>query len=98
MKKRSLSILAILVSLFLAGPLHAACFAEYKAKQDNPLRFHFGVIELPQTACGSRQKARNEISQRLSRAGWVLLSIGPVFGEDGLNNREPKDGEYFLRF
>ena len=38
----------LLLLAALAQPAHAAgCYADYKAKQDNPLQLHYGVIELP---------------------------------------------------
>ena len=35
--------LAFAAALAMAAPAEAACYAQYKAKQDNPLRFHVGV-------------------------------------------------------
>ena len=43
MKKLCSSILMIWLS---ASAAHAACYADYKAKQDNPLRLHYGVVEV----------------------------------------------------
>ena len=39
--------LLVLVTIALAAPSHAACYVDYKAKRDNPLRLHYGVMQLP---------------------------------------------------
>ena len=36
----------ILALAALAGPAGAACYADYKARQTDPLRLHYGVIEI----------------------------------------------------
>ena len=89
-----------LTLMLLAMPLDAAaaCYADYKAKRDDPLRLHYGVIELSDAACGDPQRARDEVAQRLARAGWQLLSVEGTFGEDGLDRRRGSAAEYFLRF
>ena len=74
----------------------AACFADYKAKQDNPLRLHYGVMEL-RGDC-TRSAAQAEIAARLARSGWVLLNVVSVFDESGLDQRKNSAGQYFLRF
>ena len=93
-------IRALLTLTALALPLEAAadCFADYKAKQDGPLRLHYGVIQLPDRACGDRQAAWREIAPRLEREGWELLSVEGIFGEDGLEQRRQSAGSFFLRF
>ena len=63
---------AIAAATLLALPATAACYADYKAKQDNPLKLHYGVIELPDVACGSAQDAAPEVSRRIAADGWTL--------------------------
>ena len=88
---------AVLAALSIAQPVWAAdCYADYKAKQDNPLRLHYGVIAL-NGPC-QRGAARSEVSQRLAAAGWTLLNVVSVFGPDGLDSRRADAGAYFLRF
>ena len=94
-------ILAITLSaslLALAVPAAASekCYADYKAKQDNPLRLHYGVMQL-NGGCDT-SSARSEVAARLSREGWVLLNVLSVFGKDGLKERKDSAGRYFLRF
>ena len=82
--------------LSVAQPTYAQCYADYKAKQDNPLRLHYGVVQL-QGAC-QVSAAQTEIAQRIARAGWTLLNVMSVFGPEGLNERKDSAGPYFLRF
>lgn len=89
---------AVFLALLLAlpGAASAQCYADYKAKQDKPLRLHYGVIQLQQ-GCSPGQ-ARAETAQRLRQSGWILLNILSVFGPDGLAERKADAGPYFLRF
>ncbi|QUJ76447.1 hypothetical protein KDD17_16445 [Sulfitobacter albidus] len=91
----------LLLSLTLIGtlalPAQAAdCYADYKAKQDNPLRLHYGVAEL-RGDC-SRNAARDELARRLGARGWTLLNVVSVFGPEGLEQRRDSAGSNFLRF
>jgi len=89
---------AIVIGLAAALPVQAACYADYKAKRDNPLRLHYGVIELPDAACGGVQAAGPEISRRIARDDWILLNILSIFGADGLAERRESAGQFYLRF
>ncbi|WP_342023270.1 hypothetical protein [Jannaschia faecimaris] len=85
-----------MLALLLAGPASAACYADYKAKQDNPLQLHYGVIELRPSACDP-QSAADTLRARLGD-GWQLLQVMSVFDDDGLQRRKASAGEYFLRY
>ena len=98
MWRRALITAAGLALLAVAAPADAACYADYKAKRDNPLRLHYGVIELPDEICGDRELIRAEIARRLAEGRWKLLNILSVFGPDGLQDRKESAGDYFLRF
>jgi hypothetical protein len=87
---------AVVLALFAAGPAQA-CFADYRAKMDNPLRLHYGVIDLPENAC-SMDAAAPVIAQRIAAGGWQLLQVVSVFDEAGLAARRADAGEYFLSF
>ena len=81
--KHTLLLYGLLMALALSpGVAAAACFADYKAKQDNPLRLHYGVAEL-RGDC-ARGPAARELEPRLSQAGWTLLNVVSVFGPEGL--------------
>ena len=88
---------ALALSLLAAAPLHAACFADYSARMDNPLRLHYGVIEVPQSAC-SVGAASSVVSGRLAAQGWTLVSVRSVFDDAGLASRRADAGQYYLSF
>ncbi len=90
--------LAVILAFAAALPAQAACFADYKAKRDNPLRLQYGVMELPDSACGNRAAAEPEVRARLAANGWELLNVVGIFGEDGLEQRRESAGDFFLRF
>lgn len=92
-----LAPLAAVLAFVLASPAAAACYADYKAKQDNPLRLHYGVIEVPDSAC-SPGAAQRVIAQRLQAAGWTLLNVMSVFGPERLGEKQGSAGEFFLRY
>lgn len=95
--KHTLISLYTAASLLLAAPVFAAdCYADYKAKQDNPLRLHYGVVQI--TGQCSAQAAQSELAPRLAAQGWTLLSIVSTFAADGLAERKQSAGPYYLRF
>ena len=95
-KLLAITLLSLLLSPVSPALANEKCFADYKAKQDNPLRLHYGVIRL-NGAC-DKTSARSEVAARLSREGWVLLNVLSVFDKDGLKERKASAGRYFLRF
>lgn len=96
MKQLSLIIAAVL-AFALSGPASAECYADYKAKQDNPLRLHYGVAQVSDGNC-SNGGAQGELRPRLASAGWTLLNVLSTFGPEGLGERQASAGEYFLRY
>ena len=86
----------LIALMMLAAPAMADdCFADYKAKQDAPLRLHYGVSKITDcTAAG----ARAELTPRLKAQGWTLLTVLSVFGPSGLAERKPSAGQNFLRY
>ncbi|MEM9551935.1 MAG: hypothetical protein AAGA05_12215 [Pseudomonadota bacterium] len=94
---RHLLIPLALCALMAAVPAHAAdCFADYKAKQDDPLRLHYGVAEISGDC--TKRAARGQLTPRLARDGWTLLNVMTVFGPDGLSERKANAGQYYLRY
>ena len=89
-------LLSLALSATLAGGAQAQCFADYKAKKDNPLRLHYGVAQLS-GGC-SAGAATQELRPRLAARGWTLLQVQSVFGPEGLDQRKASAGKYFLRF
>lgn len=87
----------LICGLMLASPAAAQCFADYKAKQDNPLRLHYGVAQVSDGGC-SRSGAEAELAPRLASDGWTLLNVLSTFGPEGLDERKASAGAYFLRY
>lgn len=86
--------LTLLVLTATAG--QAACYADYKAKQDDPLRLHYGVARID-GACDASAAAA-ELRPRLSAGGWQLLNVLSTFDDSGLAERKGSAGDYFLRY
>lgn len=89
--------LAAAATLILALPAGAECYADYKAKKDDPLQLHYGVAQVSDGACDPGAAA-GELAPRLSGAGWTLLNVLSTFGPDGLAERKASAGDYFLRY
>jgi hypothetical protein len=98
MMKTTLYIAVLTLGFGAAQPADAACFADYKAKKANPLQLHYGVIELPASACSNQANARKIIQKRISVGGWTLLNVMSVFGPEGLKQRQASAGNYYLQF
>lgn len=91
---KRLSLAAILMA-GLAMPASAECYADYKAKQDDPLRLHYGVAQVSSCDTGG---AEAELTPRLAADGWTLLTVLSTFGPEGLDERKDSAGAYFLRY
>ncbi|SFO91893.1 hypothetical protein [Tranquillimonas alkanivorans] len=87
-----------LMMIAVAASADAACYADYKAKRDDPLRLHYGVIALPEDACGDAERAAAVIAERLAGEGWTLLSVDSTFGAEGLEERKDDAAEFYLRY
>ncbi len=91
-------LLAAMACLTLTAlPAAAGCYADYKAKQDGPLRLHYGVAKLPDDAC-SKDGAKRVLGRRLQQNGWTLLTVLGVFDDSGLAERKSSAGEFYLRY
>ena len=92
-----LTLIATLL-LALCGPASADCFADYKAKQDNPLQLAYGVSQVSDDICGDTGAEEAELAPRLAADGWTLLKVLSSFGPEGLDERKASAGEFFLRY
>ena len=88
-------LLSLLLTL-LAGTAGAACYADYKAKKDDPLRLQYGVAEI--TGECTPAAAFGELVPRLAADGWALLEVIGTFDETGLEERRESAGQFFLRY
>ena len=93
-----LLVTALMAAMLLALPASAACYADYRAKREDPLRLHYGVVQLPDSACGDTRAATRHLQPRLQQDGWILLDLLSTFGSDGLETRRERAGQYFLRY
>ena len=96
MKHILLSLALSALPVLAASAAQADCYADYKAKQDSPLRLHYGVAQID-GACTEKAAAR-ELAPRLKAQGWTLLNVVSVFDSPGLDERKASAGPYFLRF
>lgn len=92
---RAITLVACL-STFAAPAFAEQCFADYKAKKDNPLRLHYGVAELFQ-GC-SEATAKPELQGRLSPDGWKLLNVLSIFDASQLAGKDSSAGQFYLRY
>ena len=97
MKTKS-TLLALAMVAITAFPANAACYADYKAKQENPLKLHYGVVQVDISPCTMSDTVAKIVRQRLQSAGWLLLQVQSVFDDSGLGRRKKDAGQYFLRF
>ena len=95
MKAPFFAILAVAITA--ATSASAECYADYKAKKDDPLRLHYGVAQVSDGSC-DRASASSELAPRLADAGWTLLNVMSTFGPEGLDERKASAGDNFLRY
>lgn len=88
--------IVLISALAAAGSAQAACYVDYKAKQDSPLRLHYGVAQIDGDC--TPEATATELASRLEEQGWQLLTVMDIFDESGLDERKESAGEYFLRF
>lgn len=89
-------IILALGLLVLAVPAQAACYADYKAKKDDPLRLAYGVTQVSGDC--TKQSAASALRPKLAADGWTLLNIVGTFDESGLEQRKGAAGDFFLRY
>jgi len=85
---------SLLAFCLTAAPVHAACFVEYKAKQDNPLRLQYGILKLD-GGCGS---ANAKTKRRLANQGWTLLTVLSASPEQPSATQRENAGDNYLRY
>lgn len=94
-------IAALLLATGLMAALPAAaqaeCYVEYKAKQDSPLRLHYGILSLP-GACPGKSAAKQTATARLASGGWVLLNVVGLSEQSPSEAKRANAGAYYLRY
>jgi len=96
-KKMKRLLTSVAFAMILAGPVAAECYADYKAKRDEPLQLHYGVAQVSDGNC-SPGAAEGELAPRLAGDGWTLLNVLSTFGPEGLEERKASAGDFFLRY
>ncbi|TRD23193.1 hypothetical protein [Palleronia caenipelagi] len=87
--------MAVPATALVAGMAGASCFVEYKAKQDDPLRLHYGIVELDDDEC---DRVEDAVAERLEAGGWTLLTVMDTLKEKEAHERKDDAGTYFLRY
>ncbi|WP_417722417.1 hypothetical protein [Salipiger sp.] len=93
-----LTALTLTLALALPAASEAACFVEYKAKRDEPLKLQYGIAALPVAVCPSRDSAAAQLGPRLDRAGWTLLTVQSLSTAEPTAKMKANAGEFYLRF
>ena len=84
-------------SACLSSVAHAEnCFILYKAKKDNPLKLHLGLMKIDRTC--SDDAIEVILRRRLLPAGWSLLQIVNVSQDIAVEKIKRDLGEYFLKY
>lgn len=84
-----------LAVIFTATAADAACYVHYKAKRDDPLKLHYGVMEFPAGPCNNRA---SEVARRIAVDGWELLTVMGELSEEEAMKRKADAGAFFLRY
>src|SRR6056297_131400 len=88
---------ALLLAMALPGAAAADCYVTYKAKQDDPLRLHYGVL-LIGGDCPDGRDAGNIAANRLASDGWTLLNVVRVDSSPPSSSERANAGQFYLRY
>lgn len=98
MKRTTSTLAALGIWLATASIAQAACYADYKARRDQPYGLHYGVIQVDVTPCAMSAEVENTVKRRVAAGGWTVLQVQSVFDDAGLAGKKNDAGEFFLRF
>ena len=87
----------ITLAIFLTQSAQAACYADYKAKQENPLKLHYGIMKFDSVEC-TASNVQKKVALRLLPHGWTLLNLLTVSRKLPTTQRKENAGENFLRY
>ena len=87
----------ITLTIFLTQSAQAACYADYKAKQENPLKLHYGIMKFDSVEC-TASIVQKKVALRLLPHGWTLLNLLTVSRKLPTTQRKENAGENFLRY
>ncbi|MEB8388191.1 hypothetical protein OO012_13210 [Rhodobacteraceae bacterium KMM 6894] len=66
-------LISLAVAALIAGPAHAACYAEYKSKSDNPFQLYYNVAQISGPCTVASASA--QLSRQLAAQGQTLLKV-----------------------
>jgi hypothetical protein len=66
-------LIPLALAALIAGPAHAACYAEYKSKTDTPFQLYYSVAQVSGPC--TLASARAQLTQRLAAQGQTLLKV-----------------------
>lgn len=89
--------LILIYAVFISSVADAACYASYKAKRDDPLKLHYGMMQLPDEQCNPKA-ATQALALRLLPHGWILLNLLTVSLNIPTPTQKENAGENFLRY
>jgi hypothetical protein len=72
------------------------CFVLYKAKKDNPLKLHLGLMQINETC--TMKNIDTKINNRLNSYGWTLLQIVTATENVKIEKMKRDLGDYFLKY
>ena len=87
----------ITLAIFLTQSAQAACYADNKAKQENPLKLHYGIMKFDSVEC-TASIVQKKVALRLLPHGWTLLNLLTVSRKLPTTQRKENAGENFLRY
>lgn len=90
-------LFALVVGVALPSTALADCYVEYKAKKDNPLRLHYGIVALD-GSCPASGTAVQQAAHRVAAGGWTLLNVVGLSETTPSGNKRANAGDYYLRF
>jgi hypothetical protein len=90
-------LIALALGVLLPSAAAAECYVEYKAKNDNPLRLHYGIVAL-QGPCPDSGSATQQAARRVASGGWTLLNVVGLSETTPSGNKRANAGDYYLRF
>jgi hypothetical protein len=92
---RPIAIAALLL-VSTIGAAGAACLVDYKAKKEDPLQLHYGIIAIEDdAACEDPDEV---VAERIAVDGWQLLTVMGKLTEEEAEQRQTDAGAYYLRY
>ena len=83
-------------SFFFTSVYAGECFVLYKAKKDNPLKLHLGLMQVNKPCSGKSLEI--VVSNRLNPSGWLLLKIVNTIESVETEKMKSELGDYFLKY